>query len=159
MKNFAQALVQQTRLGFTSGQKVGVWDYNNSPIIAVVRPEGTVILVKDGLPATTYAIKGRTWLKNLGYSQDVLNQIMDDTNGVTYDANLFYSKTSNVPTVAEIALFTANSANTSTVTPISLTNNSTVTTVKSWASTTNGKVGIVAGLLALGGLLYWAFKK
>lgn len=159
---FKDELLNQQRLGFTSGQKIGTWEHNGSAIVAISRPEGTVVLVNDGTAAKPdLNVKGRTWLKNLGYKAEVTNQIMDDTDGVNFNAGLFYSKTAAKPSLTEQALFNTATTSGSTLTnPISLTNTGTTNTVVTeWYKTTNGQIGLGAGILAFLGLLWYAFKK
>lgn len=162
--DFDKALKDVQRTGFTNGEKLGNWSYNGAPVVAIQRTEGWVVITKDGLPAATPAVKGRSWLKNAGIvSEASANLFLDDS-----------SIANPAPTAQELATYAAIGGGTlpigasSTTTPINLgtgivpnTGYGTGTGSGSdtvWYKTTGGIVGLVAGAIALLGLAWYALK-
>jgi hypothetical protein len=158
---FAQALKGAVRSNFTNFEKIGTWSYNNSPIVAIQRSEGWVIMVLDGASATIPAIKGKSWLSNIGtFTSATTSLFLDD------------SKISNpAPTAAELDAFrTATGVNTGTgagTSPIVLTPIVPSGTVQTGTQPTAdtpfykkpwGIGAIIGAVIALGGLTWYALK-
>mgnify|MGYP007128963419 CR=1 FL=1 len=136
----------------TNGELLGKWEYNDSAIVALQRANGWVIMIYDGKPAQTPAIKGKDWLKltNL-FNEATLDLFLDDD-----------SIENKFPTAAELATFAAlsgyvkNDKSEQTQNPISLVQAGTTqqpqdTKQKKWI------IGIVVLAVAIAG--YFAFKK
>lgn len=61
--------------------KIGNWSYNSAQIIAVERSGGKVIITMDGNPASVIAVKGRSWLRNVGLvDESALSGFIDDSS-------------------------------------------------------------------------------
>lgn len=160
---FSQALQNSVRSNFTNFEKIGTWSYNNSPIVAIQRAEGWVVMVLDGASANIPAIKGKGWLNGIGsFSEATKALFLDD------------SKISNpAPTAAELATFaqvtgtsaggTGSGTSPITLTPIVPAGTSaggsgspqvdTPFYKKPW-----GIASIVAGFVAIAGLTWYALK-